>query len=113
MTLYQGDAYLAIDNRALCFNSAGCAWPSGIVAVSLILDPVSGGCGCPFNSTIEFAGVVIDDDPAPGPVRACFDLTTVKTNTLALGHHAYRYRVVAQTINGNRVTLDAGRVSVR
>ncbi|MGV0982327.1 MAG: hypothetical protein ACOYB0_08205 [Polynucleobacter sp.] len=113
ITIFQGDAYLAIDDRALCIDSAGCAWPPAMVAVSLILDPVSGGCGCPFNSAIAIDGTIIDSGAAAGPIKACFDLTSERTNQLALGHHAYRYRVVAQTINGNRVTLDAGRVSVR
>lgn len=113
--LFQGDAYLDDDDRAVCITGAGCNWPDGLLDAKMVLNPVSAGCGCPFNSTIEITGEVsqVDDEGNTVTPRACFDVTAKQSAALALGHHAYRYSVIATTINGNQVTLDRGRVSVR
>ena len=106
--IQQGDDYNAADGRALCFSGAGCHWPPGLTGATLILEPVARGCGCPFPSESR-----IDGDVTYSPPRACFNLTAGETIGLALGYHALRYRVVAQTAAGHAVTLDSGKVTVK
>ena len=112
--IVQGDAYLSTDGRALCFDSRGCShWPDGMTAVRLALDPVAGGCspcGGPPPTVMIDGDLSVDDC---GVRRACFDLSCSVTAHLPMGKHAVNFRVIGQSANGAKITLERGWLDVR
>jgi hypothetical protein len=107
--IVQGDDYLAIDGRAICVSSVGCSWPENIASVSVVFDDVTGGCGCPGDSS-EFKSLAVYK-PGP-PASVCFDLTSKVTWSMAAGKLRYNFSVIAKLVTGSEITLVTGRASV-
>ena len=104
----QGSSFLAVDLRALCVDSVGCQWPVGLSAITMIIEDVNGGCGCPLPAEITLTGVYKDGPPP----KVCFDLTQAQSYQMAAGTYRHNYKIYATTGQGSRIVLRSGRISV-
>lgn len=111
LMIRQGDDYTKENGNQFCFDSRGCRWPDNMAdEASLVFEPVSRGCGCPFNSRGLVTGTITKDDC--GVYEACFDIPCAETNAMACGKATYRWKLMGKGASGGPITLDSGYLTV-
>jgi len=107
ITIVRGDDYKLADNRAISFRPAS---PPNLTGASVSLLIISAANNTTVGTTI---GTVTN--PALNPTIT-FDMSATQTAALPVtprGQYALRYAVAAVLADGDKATLESGRVDVR
>jgi calcineurin-like phosphoesterase family protein len=106
LTLVRGDDYAAADGRALEWSSSD--WPD-LTDATVIFSavPAKKSVSGKWSTT----ATVVHPGETTQIVRV--ELTTTQTASLDVGPNAYLYDIEATLVNGHRVTLATGKITVK
>lgn len=114
ITIFQGDDYLAADNRALDWTTSDATtWPDLLPGTTIAFAAIKANQNEAAGSDLLAAtGSIIVATGANKKVR--FEFTHTETAALAPGKHGYRYDIEATLAgSGNKITLATGTMTVR